>query len=30
MKYLPRDVVFGKMRALADGARAVREEIGTA
>jgi 5-methyltetrahydropteroyltriglutamate--homocysteine methyltransferase len=30
MKYLPRDVAFGKMRALADGARAVREEIGTA
>jgi len=30
MKYLPRDVAFGKMRALADGARAVREEIVTA
>jgi 5-methyltetrahydropteroyltriglutamate--homocysteine methyltransferase len=30
MKYLPRDVAFGKMRALADGARAVREEIATA
>src|SRR5512132_456922 len=29
MKYLPREVAFGKMRALADGARAVREEIGT-
>jgi 5-methyltetrahydropteroyltriglutamate--homocysteine methyltransferase len=28
MKYLPRDVAFGKMRALADGTRAVREEIG--
>jgi len=30
MKYLPRQVAFGKMRALADGARAVREEIGRA
>jgi 5-methyltetrahydropteroyltriglutamate--homocysteine methyltransferase len=30
MKYLPREVAFGKMRALADGARVVREEIGRA
>jgi 5-methyltetrahydropteroyltriglutamate--homocysteine methyltransferase len=28
MKYLPRDVAFGKMRALAEGARLVRDEIG--
>jgi 5-methyltetrahydropteroyltriglutamate--homocysteine methyltransferase len=28
LKYLPRDVAFGKMRALAEGARLVREEIG--
>jgi 5-methyltetrahydropteroyltriglutamate--homocysteine methyltransferase len=30
MKYLPREVAFGKMRALAGGARAVRDEIGAA
>jgi len=30
MKYLPREVAFGKMRALAEGARAVRDEIGAA
>jgi 5-methyltetrahydropteroyltriglutamate--homocysteine methyltransferase len=30
MKYLPRDVAFGKLQALAAGARAVREELGTA
>jgi 5-methyltetrahydropteroyltriglutamate--homocysteine methyltransferase len=28
MKYLPRDVAFGKMRAMADGARIVRAELG--
>jgi len=28
MKYLPREVAFAKMRALAEGARAVRDEIG--
>jgi 5-methyltetrahydropteroyltriglutamate--homocysteine methyltransferase len=28
MKYLPREVALGKMRALVDGARAVRDEIG--
>ena len=28
MKYLPRDVAFGKLRALADGARIVRYELG--
>jgi 5-methyltetrahydropteroyltriglutamate--homocysteine methyltransferase len=28
MKYLPRDVAFGKMRALAGGALIVREEVG--
>jgi 5-methyltetrahydropteroyltriglutamate--homocysteine methyltransferase len=27
MKYLPRDVAFGKMKAMVDGARIVREEI---
>jgi 5-methyltetrahydropteroyltriglutamate--homocysteine methyltransferase len=27
MKYLPRDVAFGKLKALADGARAVRAEL---
>jgi 5-methyltetrahydropteroyltriglutamate--homocysteine methyltransferase len=27
MKYLPRDVAFGKMRAMAEGARALRQEI---
>jgi 5-methyltetrahydropteroyltriglutamate--homocysteine methyltransferase len=27
MKYLPRDVAFGKLRALADGARIVRAEL---
>jgi 5-methyltetrahydropteroyltriglutamate--homocysteine methyltransferase len=30
MKYLPRDVAFGKMRAMVDGARIVRTEIGGA
>jgi 5-methyltetrahydropteroyltriglutamate--homocysteine methyltransferase len=30
MKYLPREVAFAKMQALAEGARLVREEIGTA
>jgi 5-methyltetrahydropteroyltriglutamate--homocysteine methyltransferase len=29
MKYLPRDVAFGKMRAIVEGARIVREEVGT-
>jgi len=28
MKYLPRDVAFGKLRALADGAAIVRAELG--
>jgi 5-methyltetrahydropteroyltriglutamate--homocysteine methyltransferase len=28
MKYLPRDTAFGKLRALSDGARAVRAQIG--
>jgi 5-methyltetrahydropteroyltriglutamate--homocysteine methyltransferase len=28
MKYLPREAAFGKLRALAEGARAVRDEIG--
>ena len=28
MKYLPRDTAFGKLRALSDGARAVRARIG--
>ncbi|MET0633583.1 MAG: 5-methyltetrahydropteroyltriglutamate--homocysteine methyltransferase, partial [Xanthobacteraceae bacterium] len=27
MKYLPRDVAFGKLKALADGAAIVRREI---
>ena len=27
MKYLPRDVAFGKLKALADGAAIVRKEI---
>lgn len=27
LKYLPRDVAFGKMKAMADGARIVREEL---
>jgi 5-methyltetrahydropteroyltriglutamate--homocysteine methyltransferase len=27
MKYLPRDVAFDKMRAMADGARLVRDEV---
>jgi 5-methyltetrahydropteroyltriglutamate--homocysteine methyltransferase len=30
MKYLPREVAFGKMCALADGARALRAEVGAA
>ena len=28
MKYLPRDVAFGKMKAMVDGAAIVREEVG--
>ena len=28
MKYLPREAAFGKMRAMADGARVLREEAG--
>jgi len=28
MKYLPRDTAFGKLRALSDGARAVRARMG--
>jgi 5-methyltetrahydropteroyltriglutamate--homocysteine methyltransferase len=28
MKYLPRDVAFGKMRAMVEGARIVRQELG--
>lgn len=28
MKYLPRNVAFGKLKAMADGARIVREELG--
>ena len=28
MKYLPRDVAFGKMKAMVDGAAIVREELG--
>jgi 5-methyltetrahydropteroyltriglutamate--homocysteine methyltransferase len=28
MKYLPRDVAAGKLRALVDGARLVRKELG--
>jgi 5-methyltetrahydropteroyltriglutamate--homocysteine methyltransferase len=27
MKYLPRDVAFGKMKAMADGAAIVRKEF---
>ncbi len=27
MKYLPRDVAFGKMKAMVDGARIVRDEL---
>ena len=27
MKYLPRDVAFGKLKALADGAAIVRREV---
>ena len=27
MKYLPRDTAFGKLRALVDGARAVRAQL---
>jgi len=27
MKYLPREVAFGKLKALADGARIVRAEL---
>jgi 5-methyltetrahydropteroyltriglutamate--homocysteine methyltransferase len=27
MKYLPRDVAFGKMQAMVDGARIVRQEL---
>ena len=30
MKYLPRDVAFGKMRAMAEGARILRAELGAA
>jgi 5-methyltetrahydropteroyltriglutamate--homocysteine methyltransferase len=28
LKYLPREVAFGKMKAMADGARIVRAELG--
>jgi 5-methyltetrahydropteroyltriglutamate--homocysteine methyltransferase len=28
LKYLPRDVAFGKMKAMADGAAIVRAELG--
>jgi hypothetical protein len=28
MKYLSRDVAFGKMRAMVEGARILRDEIG--
>ena len=28
MKYLPRDIAFAKLQALADGARIVRRELG--
>ena len=28
LKYLPRDVAFGKMKAMVDGARLVRAELG--
>ena len=27
LKYLPRDIAFGKMKAMADGAAIVREEL---
>ena len=27
LKYLPREVAFGKMKAMADGARIVRKEL---
>ena len=27
MKYLPRDVAFGKLKAMVDGAAIVREEV---
>ena len=27
LKYLPREVAFGKMKAMADGARIVREQL---
>ncbi len=30
LKYLPRDVAFGKMKAMVEGAAIVREELGTA
>ena len=30
LKYLPRETAFGKMKAMADGARIVREELGAA
>jgi 5-methyltetrahydropteroyltriglutamate--homocysteine methyltransferase len=30
LKYLPRDIAFGKMRAMADGAKIVRRELGAA
>jgi 5-methyltetrahydropteroyltriglutamate--homocysteine methyltransferase len=28
MKYLPRDVAFGKMQAMVEGAKIVRAELG--
>jgi 5-methyltetrahydropteroyltriglutamate--homocysteine methyltransferase len=28
MKYLPRDVAFGKMRAMVEGAKIMRAELG--
>jgi 5-methyltetrahydropteroyltriglutamate--homocysteine methyltransferase len=28
MKYLPREVAFGKMRAMVEGARLLRAELG--
>jgi 5-methyltetrahydropteroyltriglutamate--homocysteine methyltransferase len=28
MKYLPRETAFGKLRALAEGARLVRSQLG--
>jgi 5-methyltetrahydropteroyltriglutamate--homocysteine methyltransferase len=30
MKYLPREVAFGKMRAMVEGAKIVRQELGRA